>query len=103
MTDRERIEYLEKRMLVLNRAHGKCENCGNKIVFDTYHMSHKIGKGKTNIKKYGRAVIHHPLNIMAMCCDECNRKASIGAHTQEIEDLVSKIKKAIAGEYNANK
>ena len=97
MTDRERLDYLEKRMYVYNRSGGICEisGCNNSISFYTYQMAHIISKEKVNMRLYGKEVIHHPLNIKATCGDSCNRAASCGAHTEEIRLLVEKIRQEI--------
>jgi len=100
MTGREQLEYMERRKQVLLRAGWVCEipDCNNRLSFDTYQMAHIIGKGKTNMRLYGKAVIHHPLNIKATCGDACNRLASCGSHTAEIKELVEQIRAAIKGE-----
>lgn len=91
------MEFMEIRKAVYRRSGGICEisGCNNPIGFQTYHMAHIIGKGKTNMRLYGKEIIHHPLNIKATCGDACNRAASCGAHTEEIRVLVEKIRKNI--------
>ena len=54
-------------------------------------LAHRIKKSKANIKKYGKEIIHHPLNMKAVCGLECNAVFDLGHNEYAIEKLVSEI------------
>ena len=83
----------ETRIIVFNRSGGFCEVCGKPIDY-AYQMAHRIPQRKHFVKKYGKAVIHHPLNFRATCGLRCNNAVSIGNHPLEIERIVEEIKNA---------
>lgn len=95
MTDREQLAYERTRLMVYNRAHGRCEVCGKPIEYHTYQMGHRIPQRRHFVKKYGKAIIHHHLNMAATCSLRCNNAVSIGNHPIAIEELVSQIQEDI--------
>lgn len=98
MTGREQLEYEHTRMLVYNRAHGRCEVCGEPIEYLTYQMGHRIPQRKHFMKKYGKDVIHHYMNFAATCSLPCNNAVSIGNKPVAIQQLVSEIQEELNGE-----
>ena len=51
-----------------------CQKCG-KMATQT---AHRIANTKTNIKKYGNEFINHNINLVSVCCLECNDSYNIG-------------------------
>ncbi len=85
-----------KRQLYLKQR-GRCATCGEPLgrVFD---LAHKIPQTKSNLKKYGKEVIHHPLNMACTCRRAvCNDAQMINPATRpiEAEKLVNKIREAL--------
>ena len=77
----------------------KCqaENCNNDIrEYGTPQLGHIINQSNEYIKKFGKEVIHHKLNVLPTCSLKCNRKVSICGKHLLIEKHVKKIKKKIA-------
>lgn len=60
-------------------------------------MSHRIPQRKHFVKRYGKDVVHHPLNFAACCGLTCNNKVSIGNHPVAIEQLVAEIREDLDG------
>lgn len=98
MTGREALEYEEKRTYLYNKAGGYCEVCGKPVGFNTFHWAHRIPQNDMNLKKYGKEVIHHPLNAAVTCGLYCNGRVSIRNHELCIEKLVYKIQEELNGE-----
>lgn len=98
MTGREQLKYEQTRIDVYNRAHGRCEECGAPIQYDTYQMAHKIPQSKMYLKKYGKEVIHHRLNFSATCSLICNGRSSIGCWPLKIDELVLEIRQELYNE-----
>ncbi len=51
-------------------------------------LAHRIPQTKRNKKHYGEAVIHHELNLVPVCCLECNDAQSISNHPVERSRLL---------------
>lgn len=90
--NRSRLEDI--RRFVYIRDSWRCKLCGKPAT----QIAHKIAQTKTWIKKYGEAVIHHPLNMESVCSLACNDACNIGNNPVEREKLVAKIREAIAHE-----
>ena len=80
-----------KRQFIINRSsgiceHKDCENPGNQV-------AHKISKSKSNIKKYGHDIVHHP-KLLRWTCPEHNDSFNIGFKPAVIKIEIEKIKKA---------
>lgn len=89
---RDRIEDI--RRFVYVRDFWKCQRCGN----PANQIAHRIAQTRTWMNKYGEAVIHHPLNLVAVCSLACNDSFNIGNNPVEREKLVARIREAIAHE-----
>lgn len=99
MTERHAQEVQDTRQYVFARARYKCESCGLYVNrYGTAQVAHRIPQTKRNILKYGKRVIHHPLNLAATCCLECNAAVDIRNHPIEIAALVKKIRRALGEE-----
>lgn len=88
-----KFEEQEKRLQIFRRAGWKCECCGQRLSRDGMHpqLAHIIPQKKRNIKKYGKQVIHHQLNLKAVCSGRCNSAVDINGKDMLIEKLVNKI------------
>lgn len=85
------MNYRDKKLYILNRDNWKCQypGCSNPAC----HLAHRIAQTKANIKKYGKSIIHHELNLVAVCENlEHNSYFNIGFNPVETEKLVEKIK-----------
>ena len=89
----EKIE--RSRLYLWNRCGGMCEVCGTPLSWDTFQLAHRIPQRKHTLKKYGEEVIHHPLNLNAVCGLRCNDAVSISNHPVLIATLVEDIRYAI--------
>ena len=94
MTGRERLEAEEKRTRIYYRSSGRCEICEQPMPITTMQLAHRIGQTKANLKKYGKEIIHHELNMKAVCGLRCNARADISFRTEEVKALVEEIRNA---------
>lgn len=87
------MDIKETRLKVFKKARFQCQVCGLPFYSDkaTPQLAHQIKQSKYNIKKYGKEVIHHPLNLKAVCSLSCNAKADLGVKEELIKKLVMKI------------
>jgi len=60
-----------------------CPVCGNPM--DAPQMAHRIPKHKKYLRRYGPAVIHNRLNMVAVCSLACNSAVLIDPATHPIE------------------
>lgn len=54
-------------------------------------LAHRIPQRKWCIKKWGKAVIHHPRNMVLVCGIECNAKAQLNPESLEAAALAEDI------------
>ena len=93
MTERQSFDMQEQRQEIFKRDGYTCQNCGESIYrFGTQQIAHRIGQGKANVKRYGKEVIHHPLNMASVCSLRCNDAMNIGFSTKQADELAEKIK-----------
>lgn len=90
MTDREKFRIGETRERVFARDHWACVVCGA----PANQLAHRIPQTKANLRRYGKAVIHHDMNLASVCSLRCNSAVLI--HGTEIEALVDDISRHIA-------
>ena len=99
MTERERLDMQEQRYAIFERDNFTCRICGKSIyVNGCPQLAHLISQGPTNLKKYGSAIIHHPLNMWSTCSLECNTKANISNKPLEVAALVNRIREELGKE-----
>ncbi len=55
-----------------------CECCGGPIRKGVPQLAHRIASSKTNLRAYGKRIIHHPLNLAVVCSLMCNSSMLIG-------------------------
>ena len=77
----------------------RCEVCDKFMTYANAQISHRIPQHKKYIKKYGKSVIHHPLNWALTCSLKCNGAVLMdpATHPSEAEVLVVKIKEDLNG------
>jgi uncharacterized membrane protein YccC len=92
MTGRQRLEAMEQRTRLINRARGRCEVCGKMLV--NPQVAHRVPQHKRYLRRYGKAVIHHPLNLKVVCSLRCNSAVLLdpATHPIEAEELIQRIK-----------
>lgn len=88
------VAYQETVLLLLNRQGGRCAVCGKYLTPGTTELAHRIPQRKHFLKKYGERIIHHPLNLAAVCrgSSRCNNAVSIGNQPIAISKLVDAIR-----------
>ena len=97
MTERERFIYQENRMRLMVERGCTCEVCGNHLDYGNLQLAHRLPKSKGYLKKYGKEVIHHPLNLATVCSLKCNDAVLLDPKTHPIEaqELIEKIKESL--------
>ncbi len=99
MTERNGFQIAEMKVKIFERDNYRCGHCGLSIFRNgTPQCAHRIAKTESNIKKYGKSVIHHELNLVSTCSLYCNGHMNIGYRTAEAEELADKIRDAMLGE-----
>lgn len=76
----------------------RCGVCGKYITPYNSQLAHIVPQAKGYIKKYGKEVIHHPMNMVAVCSLRCNSAVLCDPKTHPIEsqELIDKIKKDLS-------
>lgn len=96
MTEREKFRIAETKEFVFDRDEYQCRTCGHSIYrFGCPQMAHRIAATDANIRKYGKAVIHHPPNLASACCLRCNDAQNIGNKPVEADALAAEIRRQI--------
>lgn len=96
MTERKQFEILEQRAEIFKRDCYTCQHCRSSIFeYGTPQLAHRVAQTKANLKKYGKAVIHHPLNMVSACSLECNAAMNIGMNPGKVMSLVREIESVI--------
>ena len=96
MTERERFEAAERKLEQICEQR-YCEVCGEPLrKFGPPQWAHRIAQTEANIKKYGKAVIHHGLNLALVCArPRCNDAVNIGFSTEQADCLAAEIREDI--------
>jgi len=92
MTDKESFFTGEMKEQLFSDYGWCCGICKKSLLSGVPQLAHRIPQSKRNIKKYGKEVIHHKLNMIPVESLECNAAASIAGDTIAIELLVNEIK-----------
>ena len=101
MTDRQQFEVSEARFFLWSRQRGKCAYCGKLHPYPhDLEIAHIIPQTKGNLAKYGKRVIHHTMNIRAVCrgSSRCNSGVAIGQNPVREKRLVLKINQELRKE-----
>jgi len=92
MTVRKKLEANELRETIFARDNWTCQACGGLArVHGTPQLAHRISKSKMNLRKYGEAIINHPLNLVTVCSSRCNDAVNIGFNPEKVKDLLRQI------------
>ena len=94
MTDREKLDFAEFKIDFHISKCGRCDVCNLWIPLEESHIAHRIPKTKSNLKKYGKGIIHHPLNL-ALTCPDCNSAVLINNDPVSKGLLIAKIERAL--------
>lgn len=86
----------ERKTELCIKARWTCQVCGKHLTPSTAQLAHRIPKHKKYLKRYGKAIIHHPLN-MVVTCAACNSSVLLDPATHPIEsqELIERIKEAL--------
>lgn len=98
MTEREEFEFQEMFTRVAAAQGWCCAVCGRPLAVSHAQWAHIIPQSKANIRKYGKAVIHHHMNGAVVCSLACNDAMSNRADRLQEHDLYIKILGAIQTE-----
>ncbi len=90
-TEREKFDIAQKKIQIYNLRGGTCEVCGKVIPYAEAQIAHRICKSKANLKKYGKEIIHHNLNLALTCSLKCNSGVNISNKSGEIRNLVQEM------------
>jgi hypothetical protein len=63
-----------------------CHVCRSRLASQ---QAHRLPQTKINLKKYGKKVVHHNINLVSVCSLECNKAVDIG--TVNDSDKVTKM------------
>ena len=97
MTEREAFEMREKIDRVAEEQDWHCPVCGGSLLI-TPQWAHRIPQTKANVKRYGKAVIHHRLNGVVVCSLACNQAVSVRNEPIWEAQMVRIIRETIKGE-----
>lgn len=54
--------------------------CGKSVyAYGTPQLAHRLPQRKHLIKKYGKDIIHHPVNLVSTCSLKCNASVSVSS------------------------
>jgi len=84
----------DEREALYNRARGHCQTCGKPVAFGAFELAHCIAATKANRRRYGAAVIDHPLNKRVTCPGRCNSRQNCGGDPAACAAIVREIKEA---------
>jgi len=90
MTDREKFNIYETKLRILDRDLYTCQypECNNKAI----SLAHRIAQTKVNIKKYGKEIIHHDLNMVSVCeIQSHNDYFNCAFNESKVTDLINEI------------
>lgn len=87
MTEKEKFAIAEQKEAILNAYSWTCQICDR----PANQLAHRIAQTKSNIRKYGKHIIHHWLNLLPVCSLKCNDACNIGFKPYEVSLLVKDI------------
>jgi len=83
----------ESRYKIFEKCGWICELCGEPLLAGQPQLAHRIPKTITNLRKYGVAIVDHPLNLAPVCSLRCNSAAI--RHDFEERELVARIRESL--------
>ncbi len=91
MTEREKLDAIDKKSRKYRECQGRCYICGEPIPWEKAQAAHKIGQTKANLKKYGKELIHSFSNFEIVCSLRCNSAVDISFNPEACKALVKEI------------
>ena len=91
MTERQQLNLEDQKKRIFAIYGGRCACCGKPAT----QLAHQIPQTKRFLRKYGREVIHHRMNLLPVCNLRCNAKVDIGNRPLVVKQLVIDIRKAM--------
>lgn len=86
------LDAYEERVAIYNRDGGRCQcGCNERVPFDAFELAHRIANTKANRRRWGNAVVDHPLN-KAVALREHNSRLNIGGNPAACAELVARIR-----------
>ena len=96
------VEHMEAiRRRLWREQRGRCAHCGGLLNLrrietgGAAQLAHRLPQDKVMLRKYGKDIIHHPLNLGLVCSDYCNARVSKRNHPEWEQEHVAKIREAI--------
>ena len=78
---------LDKLLAIYERDEWTCV-CGNSVhIYGTPQIAHRLAQTKANIKKWGKGVIHHNVNLRAVCSLRCNASVATRDWRQVLKEI----------------
>lgn len=90
--ERRRFEIHEERLAIYSRDGGICQACGEPVDVNAFQVAHRICKSKANRKRWGDAVIDHPLNKATTHAGRCNDAMNCGFNPEKCREIVEAIR-----------
>ena len=100
MTEREAFEMREKIRAKTANQGWMCSVCGKSLTAEGVvpQWAHRFPQSSGNIAKYGKEVVHHPLNGEVVCSLRCNQAVSRRNEPLWEAQMVRIIRETIKGE-----
>jgi len=90
MTDREAFDFRELKLRMFAECGYVCQYPG--CTKSPVYLAHNIAKSKPNLKKYGKEIIYHPLNMRPVCeIPSHNDFFNIGNNPEAIKEKLKEI------------
>lgn len=92
MNAREKMAAEEQRLELFRAARWTCVVCQEPLNRQgVAQLAHRVPKKDSLIQRWGREVIHHPLNLVPVCGLECNSKVNMGTISEASKALLARI------------
>ena len=97
--DRKSQEIIEMKIYLLAKNGGQCEVCHQPLALSDCQLAHRIPQTKYNLRTYGKTVLHHEFNLVAVCSLGCNSAVLLSPATHPIESkaLIGRIQDDLKG------
>jgi hypothetical protein len=92
MTLRETVELADNREAKYAEQGGRCYICHKPVRYAFFQLAHRIPQRVWCLNRWGKEVIHSPLNMVGVCGLECNASAQMNPDTVEAEEFAEAIR-----------
>ena len=89
---RKSIEIADTREAKYTEQGGRCYICHRPVRYAFFQLAHRIPQRKWCIERWGKEVIHSPLNVFGVCGLECNAAVQMNPDTVEAEEFAEYIR-----------